>query len=228
MKSKNKRNDIAWIAPVLIACTLLMFGCSAKESTPKTPILIEGVVISETGHPRHKESIDHFMIGKTSEVMKISSKFSNHLTGTFAIDHNNPTSIQSQSIPTLTLNGKSLNLDHAIPEKLSSEISGVVATLFVKNGSEFVRVSTSLKKAERSQTMSDEERAVGSTLSHTHPAYNACLSGNSYTGTATLFGSIYMTEYTPIKDAKGEVIGIKFVGMDISSDLILLKRKLLT
>ena len=78
------------------------------------------------------------------------------------------------------------------------------------------------------QALTDEEHAIGSTLSHKSPAYKVFLTGDTYTGTATLFGSAYMTEYTPIKNASGTVIGIRFVGIEISSDLILLKRKLNT
>lgn len=217
--------------PLLIAALFLLFGCSPKESEKKTPILIEGVVISETGHLKHKEVIDQFMAEKTTEIMKISSIFSGYLTGTITVDNDSTSKINSTTVPAMSLNGKLINRDHSLPEKLSSEVPGSVATIFVKSGNEFVRISTSLKKSSTgsaAQATTDEERAVGSTLSHAHPAYNACLAGNSYTGTATLFGSIYMAEYTPIKNAAGAVIGIRFVGMDISGDLILLKRKIQT
>jgi hypothetical protein len=72
----------------------------------------------------------------------------------------------------------------------------------------------------------DGDRATGSLLSHTHPAYQAALAGDTYIGTARLFESIYMTEYQPIKDRVGNVIGIQFVGKDIMSDVVLLRRRL--
>ena len=48
--------------------------------------------------------------------------------------------------------------------------------------------------------------------------------GKPYTGKATLFGRDYMTKYEPIKDGKGQVVGIHFVGIDIKSSLEYMKQ----
>ncbi len=50
--------------------------------------------------------------------------------------------------------------------------------------------------------------------------------GKSYIGLATLFGKQYITEYDPIKDSSGAVIGVLYVGVDISADLAALKAKI--
>jgi methyl-accepting chemotaxis protein len=228
MFSKMKMANVSskrFILPLLIACGFLMSACAEKEA-PKTPISIEGVVVSESGSPTHKDAIDQFLKEKTVEITTISSKFSAILNGNVTLDESNTTTINAMKVPSLSVSGKSIYNDHAIPEKLSAEIPGAVATVFVRSGDEFVRISTSLKKSDSGQPSADEVRAVGSSLDHKHPAYKTCLEGNTYTGTVTLFGSIYMAEYNPIKNAAGSVIGIKFVGMDISSDVVLLKRKL--
>ncbi|RJX30966.1 MAG: hypothetical protein C4516_09535 [Oxalobacter sp.] len=218
----NKR----FLLPLMFACSFLLFGCGSKESEKKTPISIEGIVISETGEPKHKLAIEQFMTEKNTEITKISQAFSKHLAGVIIVDPKNSAKINGLTVPNLVLNGKALNGNHSIPEKLSTEVPGAVATIFAKAGDEFVRVSTSLKKAQSGRTTTEEDRAVGSILNHQHPAYAACLAGKTYKGTATLFGSAYMTEYTPIKNATDEVVGIRFVGMDISGDLVLFKRKL--
>ena len=67
---------------------------------------------------------------------------------------------------------------------------------------------------------------MGSTLSHTHPAYAACLEGKPYAGDVTLYGKTYAGEYQPLKDKAGQVIGIQFVGVDITGDVYQLKKKL--
>jgi methyl-accepting chemotaxis protein-2 (aspartate sensor receptor) len=76
-----------------------------------------------------------------------------------------------------------------------------------------VRVTTSLKKE-------NGERAVGTQLDHAHPSYPLLRAGgNNYIGLATLFGKQYITEYDPIKDSSGKVIGVLFIGIDISKNL---------
>ncbi len=87
--------------------------------------------------------------------------------------------------------------------------TGAVGTVFAKKGDDFLRVTTSLLKQ-------DGQRAMGTVLDRNHPAYKPALAGQPYTGQATLFGKPYMTHYEPIKDGAGKVIGILFVGNDIS------------
>jgi len=90
-----------------------------------------------------------------------------------------------------------------------TQSTGAVATLFAKKGDDFIRVTTSVKKQ-------DGERALGTLLERTHPAYKLVLAGQAYTGQALLFGKQYMTHYEPLKDGQSKVIGIVFVGNDIS------------
>jgi methyl-accepting chemotaxis protein-2 (aspartate sensor receptor) len=87
--------------------------------------------------------------------------------------------------------------------------TGAVATVFAKKGDDFLRITTSLLKQ-------DGERALGTLLDRKHPAYKPALAGQPYTGQAQLFGKPFMTHYEPMKDAAGKVIGILFVGNDIS------------
>jgi methyl-accepting chemotaxis protein len=87
--------------------------------------------------------------------------------------------------------------------------NGGVATIFMRKGDDFERITTSLKKE-------DGQRAVGTLLSRTHPAYKLMFEGGQYTGRAVLFGVPYMTHYEAIKDAEGKVVGILFIGFDIA------------
>jgi len=82
---------------------------------------------------------------------------------------------------------------------------GGVASLFVKNGDQFVRVATTLKKE-------DGTSAVGTTLAADSPALAKLKNGEGYYGDAILFGKSYDAGYVPIKDASGAVIGAFFVG----------------
>ena len=94
-----------------------------------------------------------------------------------------------------------------------------VATLFIRQGEDFVRSATTLKNSEGM-------RAVGTLLDRKHPAYAALLAGQSYTGRALLFGRDYMTHYVPLKDAGGQTTGIAFVGIDFTESLAALKKQI--
>uniref|UniRef100_UPI00082482E1 methyl-accepting chemotaxis protein n=1 Tax=Hydrogenophaga palleronii TaxID=65655 RepID=UPI00082482E1 len=87
--------------------------------------------------------------------------------------------------------------------------NGGVATIFMRKGDDFERISTSLKKE-------DGERAMGTLLARTHAAYTRALEGQPYTGRAVLFGTPYMTHYEPVKDDAGQTVGILFIGFDVS------------
>ena len=92
-----------------------------------------------------------------------------------------------------------------------------VATIFARRDDEFIRISTSLKKE-------DGSRAVGTRLDHNHPAFASLIDNRDYTGKANLFGRDYMTRYEPFTDKTGAVVGVYFIGFEISEPLRDLKR----
>ncbi|WP_310564006.1 Cache 3/Cache 2 fusion domain-containing protein [Hydrogenophaga sp.] len=91
-----------------------------------------------------------------------------------------------------------------------AKTNGGVATIFMRKGDDFERVTTSLKKE-------NGERAMGTLLARDHPAYPLMLQGQTYTGRAVLFGTPYMTHYEAVKNAAGQVVGILFIGFDVSA-----------
>ena len=84
-----------------------------------------------------------------------------------------------------------------------------IATIFAREGDDFIRITTSLKDA-------NENRAIWTKLDHNHPAYSLILKGETYIGKATLFGKDYMTFYEPVKDANNNVTGILFIGYNLA------------
>lgn len=116
--------------------------------------------------------------------------------------------IKDRQVPVLSANGNTINLNYQVVDNFTQS-TGAIATVFVKDGNDFVRVTTSLKNEKG-------ERAVGTVLDTAHPGYQKVQGGTSYMGIATLFGRRYMTRYDPIKDTSGKVIGILFIGLDFS------------
>jgi len=84
-------------------------------------------------------------------------------------------------------------------------IGGGTATLFVKSGEEFVRISTNVKR-------DNGARAIGTVLDPKGKAIAAIREGKAFYGVVDILGSPYITGYAPIRDARGETVGIWYVG----------------
>lgn len=123
------------------------------------------------------------------------------------------------STPRLSLAGRTLNFDYRDIDRFSRDSGGKAATIFARDGEDFVRIGTSLRRE-------DGSRAVGTRLSHEHPAYYRLLAGESYRGHVRLSGRHFMAEYRPLADASGRVVGALFVGMDLTPSLDSLRRQL--
>ncbi len=126
--------------------------------------------------------------------------------------------VGGRATPLLGNGTDTVNLNLAAVDRFTA-ITGAVATVFVRDGDDFVRITTSLKKQ-------DGERAWGTLLDRAHPGYAKVLAGEAYTGKARLFGRDYMTEYNPIRAADGQVIGILFIGVDFTEGLKALTAKI--
>jgi len=97
-------------------------------------------------------------------------------------------------------NTKAADVVGALVDKL-----GGAASILLKNGDQYVRVATTLKKEDGSS-------AVGTALDANSPALAKLNNGAPYYGEASLFGETYNAAYEPIKDASGAVVGAYFVG----------------
>ena len=83
---------------------------------------------------------------------------------------------------------------------------GIEATIFVKQGSDYIRVLTTI--------LDDSgKRVVGSKLDAQGEAYGQVNSGNTFFGEANILGNSYRTVYRPIVSPNNEIIGIYFVGV---------------
>src|SRR5450830_744844 len=126
----------------------------------------------------------------------------------FELDASRTIDVAGANTPVLTSGGKDLNGELSYTDRLTSEI-GAVATIFVKNGDDFIRISTSLKNDKG-------ERAIGTPLNHASPAFKTLMEGKGYVGLTELFNKQYMTQYDPIVDTRGKVVGALFVGKDFT------------
>jgi methyl-accepting chemotaxis protein len=146
-----------------------------------------------------------------AEVGRSMTQFASFLPADFTLDETQKVDIGGTPTPTFKAGDKVLNNDFSIPDQFLAQ-SGAIATVFARTGDDFVRVTTSLKKQ-------DGSRAIGTLLDRKGPAYGPVAANKTYTGLATLFGKRYITEYKPITDAGGKVVGALFVGVDVDAQI---------
>ncbi len=141
----------------------------------------------------------------------MSNVFRSYFPPPITADEGRTVDIDGTATPVLVNQGRALNLDFEAVDRFT-EVTGSVATVFARQGNDFIRITTSLKKENGA-------RAIGTKLDVKHPAYAKLLEGQTYVGKATLFGRDYITKYVPLRETSGRVIGCLFVGLDFTEGL---------
>ena len=186
-----------------------------------------------TSHAPFRKRFESDLMAQTNLIKDVVEKFDNSskhsasqligfLKGKFpngiAVEPGKAVTVGAETTPVLKAGGVMVNSNFAQVDEFTRETGGKsVATIFARQGDEFIRISTSLRKE-------DGSRAVGTRLDHKHPAYAALMEDRDYTGKAQLFGRDYMTRYEPFTDKSGTVVGIYFIGFEISEPMRELKK----
>ena len=155
----------------------------------------------------------------SEEVANYTNLFQSFLPTSFSRDESSRITVGNFSTPTLRAGLKTLNLDETVVDDFLAR-TGAISTIFVRDGDNYVRIATSLRKE-------DGSRAMGTPLDRQSPAFAQINKGEAYRGLAALFGKRYITQYQPVKDASGTVVGILFVGVEIGKQVALMRDKVL-
>src|SRR5450755_3958392 len=123
--------------------------------------------------------------------------------------------VGGQTVPDLHLGRSSQVGNFALVDRLK-QLTGCTATLFVKSGDQFIRVSTNVLKP-------DGSRAVGTPLDPTGPAFAAIQKGQPFYGVVDILGKAYMTGYEPMQNAAKQTIGVWYVGSPLTAWTVLAK-----
>lgn len=182
---------------------------------------LEARGIEELQHTNQQvvDMIDAYASALERSADMLGASFATSLPRRFAVDATHAVATGAGQLPALKGGDIVFNNNFALVDQFSAATGGV-ATLFVRQGEGFFRVSTSLRNPKG-------ERVIGTALDAQHPALAAIMAGKPYIGRATLFGRDYMTRYTPIADEAGKVVGISFIGLDFTDSLKSLKSHVL-
>jgi len=196
---------------------LFTFLLSYNTSQKLESLAIEDLHNQSTGVV---DMVQMFNTSLTEEVESYTRLFTTFLPQPLSLDVSQPRTINGQNVPLLKGGDTELHENNTTPDDFLNR-TGAISTLFVRNGDDFVRVATSLRKE-------NGDRAIGTVLDHASPAWAVVTKGEVYRGLALLFGKRYITQYQPVKDAGGQVIAIIFVGVDITHSWNVMREKILS
>lgn len=108
-----------------------------------------------------------------------------------------------KTVPGLYFGERKINNNYDVVDSIRKAHTAT-ATVFVKAGDEFVRVSTNVLTPEG-------KRGVGTQLAR-NPAYAALSKGEQFCGPIDVLGTAFDACYNPIKDASGKIIGASYIG----------------
>ena len=112
--------------------------------------------------------------------------------------------VGGKDAPALYFGTTKINNNFIVDAVGKEDGTGMTATLFVKGGDEYIRVSTSVPKPDGSG------RAIGTVLAG--PALESIKAGKAHYGEVPILGAPYITGYEPIRDSSGAEIGVYYVG----------------
>ncbi|MCO8162522.1 methyl-accepting chemotaxis protein [Pseudomonas sp. 21LCFQ010] len=152
------------------------------------------------------DQLNTFHTTLRDSTQRLAGLFEKRFSSGLTLQTGTTYTVAGTQTPGLFLDGQPLNNEFSEVDDFRRLTAGV-ATVFVRSGDDFARISTSLMKQ-------DGSRAIGTLLDRQGQAYARLMAGQEYVGKAVLFGRYYMTQYSPVRDSSGKIIAALFVGFD--------------
>ena len=108
-----------------------------------------------------------------------------------------------KTVPALFFGERKINNNYDVVDAVR-KTHGATATVFVRQGDEFVRVSTNVLTPEG-------KRGIGTQLAR-NPAFEALSAGKQFCGPIDVLGTAFDACYNPIRDGAGKIIGASYIG----------------
>jgi diguanylate cyclase (GGDEF)-like protein/PAS domain S-box-containing protein len=200
------------LSAIVVGVTVIamgLFGSALLYHVARTEREAANTSLQETSRRiRSMLTLSHELMIVAAE--KNFTVFAGELAGPVRIDSRRTMTAGTREVPLLSIGGRAVVPDLPLINEFTKASGGSIATIFVRQGDDFVRLATSLKNSEG-------ERAVGTVLDRNHPAYRRLLDGWDYLGAVRLYDRSYMAKYRPLLDDESRVVGALFVGLDLSA-----------
>ena len=166
----------------------------------KKPVFASVLFVLATVFPAQS----HLLAGPTEDVQAAMQILKSKAAALGAPHLKGKDAVAGKTVPATYFGDIEINNNFNLVDDVQKEKGGT-ATIFVKNGADFVRVATNVKK-------DDGSRAIGTVLDPKGKAIAAISKGKSFYGEVPILGKPYITGYEPIRDADNTIIGVYYVG----------------
>ncbi len=198
-----------FLLPVLFLLTLAPFVLIKQQTSQQ----LANIRIGAQDQARTLVSLlnitDELVGEQTNTAMRLLKERVSAL-GDLSID--GVVNIYGESVPNLVFGDTPLINNYRLIDDVSSLVGGT-ATMFVKSGNNFIRVTTNVRR-------SNDSRAVGTKLDENGKAIIALRAGQAFQGVVDILGAPYITRYDPIYDERGSIIGAYYVGYKVDMKVL--------
>lgn len=112
-----------------------------------------------------------------------------------------------EDVARMQIGGSYISGNNDIVDETLAE-TGSSATIFQLVNGKLLRISTTVKKQ-------DGSRGIGTYIPSDSPVYKTIMSGETFKGKAYVINEWYLTQYSPLHDASGEIVGAIYVGQQM-------------
>lgn len=143
---------------------------------------------------------DNLMLSQVKSSMNLLQE---RLVQGNAITQGDDVQVADKVVKDLLVNGVGQANNFQLVDSVT-DVMGGTATLFSRDGDDFVRISTNV--------INNGKRAIGTLLAPDGLAIAAIRSGKPFYGVVDILGNPYVTGYEPVTNSDNKVIGISYVG----------------
>ncbi len=198
-----------FLLPVLAILVVVPFVLTRQQTTQQMIGIKQGAYEHAASLARLLEVTDALMGDRVNIAMRLLKERS-QLMGVPAIAGS--VEVAGKTVPNLVLGYTTQTNRFELVDSVT-RLAGGTATLFVKSGDDFIRVSTNVRRR-------DGSRAIGTLLDPKGKAIAAVRNGQTFHGVVDILGEPFITRYEPIRNGNGDIIGVSYVGYEVDMQIL--------
>ena len=117
--------------------------------------------------------------------------------------------VGGREAPNLYFGTVAMGTNFAVVDDIKT-LMGATCTIFSRAGDDYVRITTNVQNSRG-------QRAIGTKLDPKGAAMASISAGKSFSGVVDILGNSFITQYDPIFDQQGSIIGVWYVGYPIET-----------
>ncbi|CAG0997082.1 putative signaling protein [Methylophilaceae bacterium] len=206
-----KKLSTLWrfLLPVLILLIIAAFGLTWQQTNQQL-VTIEENAKQQAGALSRLLNVTDVLVSEQADTAMQLLQNRSYTLGQPGIRGTGE--IGGKSLPNLVFGETAQANTFELVDTISKDLGGT-ATLFVKHGEGFYRISTNVRKP-------DGSRAVGTQLDPAGKAIAAIKEGKMFRGMVDILGTPYITRYDPMLDSMGNIIGAWYIGYKVDMQVI--------